>query len=615
MSGANLIGIFIFAFLLLIVVGDLRFATSSTLAANALQSPINSNASTSGQAVPSPSASSAKTPIDVGQVVRNNLDKVLVAILAALGTLFVVYFQKITSKLNTALEWIWKRFKVQRALEGRYRTNLAKELRSIQILQMAEAKNLETIYIPLKLGEWTQPAMKDSDSTSNQKTLSITQALNQFQRITIVGGPGSGKTTITSHVTASIADHTDKELGKQYFPLYVQLRRLKEFLENESYKDKSLRDFLADILDLHGFPDSRKFLDRHIGKGTCLLVLDGFDELADQTGTLQLRLAQKVSDFVALLQEKDRVIITSRAAGYEPAWFGGFQVLEMTELTLPQVMLFVNGWFAKDQERGKSLQEIIEKNGRLQLLVTTPLMLAIVCFVYQTKKSGELLLPTRRVDLYEHCVKTLVTDWDKSRGIDRKPLFSAKQIDLVLSHVALDALLTEKIDLSKKALLALIRTHLPKADRRRGEDEQFLEEVMEHTGLVREKAHDTIGFIHLTFYEYLAAQVIANKVLRGAEKKDVRAEIRDVLRNVANPRWFEPISLAAGILKGRPEIVNILYEDYKTRPTSELQILLAGCLRDADLEKSDIDPDLLLIQDTILSEVVSLAFATEQVTS
>jgi predicted NACHT family NTPase len=570
------------------------------------------------QPVPSPTATqsgAAPSQINVTQLVRNNLDKVLVAILTALGTLFVVYFQKIISKLNTAIEWVWKRFRVERALESRYRKNLAKELRSIQILQMAEAKNLETIYIPLKLGEWMPPSMKDSHSALSQKTLSLTQALDQFQRITIVGGPGSGKTTITSHATAAFADHTNKVLGRKYFPIYVQLRRLKEFLEDDSYKDKSLRDLLIDILDHHGFPDPRKFLDRHIANGTCLVILDGFDELADETGTFQLRLSQKVMDFVAILQEGDRIVLTSRVAGYEPAWFVGFQVLEMTELTLPQVMQFVNGWFAKDQERAKSLQKILEKNERLQLLVTTPLMLAIVCFVYQTKKPEEEFLPTRRVDLYEQCVKALVVDWDKSRGVNRKPIFSPKQIDTVLSHVAYDALLAEKIDFSRKALLALIRTHLPKAERMRSEDDIFLEEIMQHTGLFREKGHDTIGFIHLTFYEYLAAQIIAAKVLEGVKKKNVRSELGDVFKNLANPRWFEPVSLAAGILRGKPELVNVLYEEYKARPTTELQLLLAGCLRDADLDNADINPDLLLVQDTILSAIVGLVFAAEDVTS
>ncbi|HMM98614.1 MAG TPA: NACHT domain-containing protein [Anaerolineales bacterium] len=565
----------------------------------------------SSSPTPNPTPDPSPTPIGTSQLIKDNLDEVLVAILTVIGTLFVVYFQKIIGKLNSFFDWVWKRFKVERAIETRYRKNLARELRSIQILQMTEAKNLETIYIPLRLGKWMPPEMKEGTESINQKTLSMIEGFEQFQRITIVGGPGSGKTTITSHATAAIADNISKILGKNYFPVYVQLRRLKEFLDSEKHKDKTLRDLVSDILDQHGFSDSRKFLDRKIAEGSCLIVLDGFDELADETGALQLRLSQKIADFVGGLQDGNRVVLTSRAAGYEPAWFSGFQVLEMTELTLPQIIQFVNGWFAKDPERGKALQRILEQSERLQLLVTTPLMLAIVCFVYQTKRLEEHFLPTRRVDLYERCARTLIIDWDKSRRIDRKPNFSLKQVDTILSYIAYDALLAEKIDFSSKSLLTLIRTHLPNIERMRNEDEDFLNEVMEHTGLFREKAHDTFGFIHLTFYEYFAAQVIASKVLQGSEKKDLRSELGDILRNITNPRWFEPISLASGILRGRSELVNVLYEEYKARPTVELQLLLAGCLRDANLDEEDLGSDFLLIQDMILSEVVKIAYTAE----
>jgi len=550
---------------------------------------------------------------DIGKLLIANSDKILIAIVTALCTLMAVYFQKIIHSLNNLFSWIWKRFKVERAIETLYRKNLAKELRSIQILQMSETKNLETIYIPLKLGEWLPPTMKDSSEQRNQKFVSIAEALKQSQRITILGGPGTGKTTITSHVAASLADRSLKISNKNYFPIFIHLRRLKEFLESTNYEDKSLQDLLIEVLDHYNFPNSRKFLERQIANGTCLIILDGFDELADGVGTLQLRLSRKVSDFTTMLPEDNRIILTSRSAGYEPGWFQGFQVFEMSELSKSQALNFIEGWFTKDQEKSISLKKIINKNERLQLLVTTPLMLAIVCFVYQTRKIDDPFLPTRRVDLYEQCVRALVVDWDKSRGVDRKPTFTAKQMDLVLSHVAYDALVEEKIDFSRKAILSLIRIHLPKIDRMRNEDEKFLDEIMEHTGLFKEKAHDTIGFIHLTFFEYLAAQMIVSKIIFGIEKKDLRSEIGDVVKNLANPRWFEPICLTAGILRGRSELITVLFDEYTTHPSIELQLLLAGCLRDADLDRTDLEPGLLLIQDKILGAIVDLAISSEQV--
>lgn len=57
--------------------------------------------------------------------------------------------------------------------------------------------------------------------------------------------------------------------------------------------------------------------------------------------------------------------------------------------------------------------------------------------------------------------------------------------------------------------------------------------------------------------------------------------------------------------------MNVLYEEYKARPTVELQLLLAGCLRDANLDEEDLGSDFLLIQDMILSEVVKIAYTAE----
>jgi hypothetical protein len=131
--------------------------------------------------------------------------------------------------------------------------------------------------------------------------------------------------------------------------------------------------------------------------------------------------------------------------------------------------------------------------------------------------------------------------------------------------------------------------------------------VLQHTGLFKEKGGDVIGFLHQTFQEYLAAQVISDKVLLGVDKNDIKAEIPEVLENAINPRWYEPIALAAGILRGRTELVTILFEEAQLNPSPELDGLLALCMRDADLEDLTLDEDFLQKQDEIISGIVEIA--------
>lgn len=533
---------------------------------------------------------------------------VLTAVLTVLGTLFVVFFKKIAAATRDAADWAWRRLRVERAIEGTYLKKLAKELRFIQLFSMPEEKNLQTFYIPLRLVRWIEPDLRDQASSPVHEPMHLGEAMERHERITIVGNPGAGKTTVTSYAAAAIADHNLQINGKCYFPVYVQLRRLKEFLESKEYEAKSLVQLASEQIARYGFPEPEKFLERKLEAGECLLVLDGFDEIADREGILQLRLANKVRDLIESASAGNRTVLTSRSAGYVPAWFNGFRVLEMTELSLEQANQFISGWFGDERkDQSGALQKTLEKSDRLQLLVTNPLMLAIVCFVYSTKRPEDDFLPRRRVDLYDRCVEALIAKWDESRGVKRDAQFTPMEIETVLCHVAYDALKQERIDFSKKDLLALVRTHLPKIGRRQYEDEAFLEEVLEHTGLFKAKARDTIGFLHLTFQEYLAAKIIERKVLDGAEVKDVRAHIGDVISNAINPAWTEPIALAAGIMRGRSELVSELYALYKARSNPDLEMLLALCLRDADLEDFTIDPEYQIKRDEILSKLVETA--------
>ena len=101
---------------------------------------------------------------------------VLTAVLTALGTLFVtlfvVYFQRVVGLAQKVLVWAWNRVTVEQAVEARYRKSLARDLLTVQILQMSEPKDLQTFYIPLKLVNfvnWDSPELKETDGLGEKK--------------------------------------------------------------------------------------------------------------------------------------------------------------------------------------------------------------------------------------------------------------------------------------------------------------------------------------------------------------------------------------------------------------------------------------------------------------
>lgn len=531
---------------------------------------------------------------------------VLASVLTLAGAAVLFFSKQIGRGLRQGAVWAWERLRVERASEVLYRKRIASDLRGVQILRMSEPKNLDDFYVPLQLADWTSADLHSNPQPCSGENHSLASALGKFTRVTILGDPGAGKTTVSSYCSCAIADRRVKIGGKHYFPVYVPLRSLKSVIGEGS---DGLLPALEKSLGQYGFRGGQKYLERKLAAGECLLVFDGFDELADKTGDLQLALAQKLKTFSTSIHPDNRIVLTSRPHSYEPAWFSGFQVFELTELTLVQIEQFIDGWFGKGREQwAQALKATVREHERIQLLLTKPLMLAIVCFVYGAQGPTSPLLPNRRVDIYERCVHALITEWDRSRGIDRHSAFNPTEILAVLEQIAYHGLLHEKLEFSRRELLGLIRSFLPKVSRQQYEAESFIEEVIDHTGILKLKAHDVIGFLHRTFHEYFAAKVIESKVLQGVADKDVRGSIRDLLNNLYNPLWTEPIALAAGVMRGRSELISVLHEEYKVSPNDELLGLLGMSLRDADLEAPDRDPEVMLIQDEVFSKLVARAY-------
>ena len=210
---------------------------------------------------------------------------------------------------------------------------------------MAEPKNLESFYVPLTLATWISRDLRDDLNTVRAESTTLAAALQTISRITLVGDPGAGKTTATSHYLAALADRKVKIQKQPFLPVYIQLRNVKSALLQRD--DLTIRSLMIDSLRQYGFTAPDTLLDRKLASGQCVVVLDGFDELADKTGKTQLSLAQKVKAFTAGVHPQNRIVVTSRPYSYEPAWFTGFQVLEVRELTSEQIDIFVLGWFPK----------------------------------------------------------------------------------------------------------------------------------------------------------------------------------------------------------------------------------------------------------------------------
>ena len=151
----------------------------------------------------------------------------------------------------------------------------------------------------------------------------------------IVGPPGSGKTTLLKHLALLLAA---RKAPIRLMPVLLFLRDYAATIGANA--DIKLAELIeASLKDLP--PPARWFQDR-LGKGKCLIMFDGLDEVADPD--LRLKVVRWVERQVEVLGA-NRFLVSSRPNGYRDNPLSGFTVLQVLPFNRDQVERFVRNWY------------------------------------------------------------------------------------------------------------------------------------------------------------------------------------------------------------------------------------------------------------------------------
>jgi predicted NACHT family NTPase len=125
-----------------------------------------------------------------------------------------------------------------------------------------------------------------------------------------------------------------ENLEKQERITVPVLITLKQFLES----GKNLRDYMDDVFAQFDFPEATAFIEEDMKEGKCLILLDGFDELA--AIEKQLEVTRRIEEFTHMYH-KNRFVVTSRTAGYHNE-LKEFPALEVKEFDDKQIEISKN---------------------------------------------------------------------------------------------------------------------------------------------------------------------------------------------------------------------------------------------------------------------------------
>ena len=399
----------------------------------------------------------------------------------------------------------------------RYPEKFRKYWGKIKILpgMMDEAVSLETIYTHVQFlkgwGSYGFEGINDLEKNIDKsqrlrgfklRDISVRSGIevaNQYERLAVLGCPGSGKSTFLKKLGFEELDKSE-----YLIPVFLELKdfQLEKTIDLEKYISKKLAEF--------GIAYPNEFVKYTLKMGGFLLLLDGLDEVPEIRLSLIVKHIQEFSN----QYDKNKFVLSCRTAAYRHV-FRGFKDVVIADFDDNKIESFINNWFYEDidvrHETARTFWNYLQQpqNIAIKELARTPLMLTFLCLAYRKNQS----IPPNRSQLYEKALNIFLEDWPTEKRL-RSPVIlkrlNAELEKVMLSEIAYDSFKENKLLFSKQELTNRIAGFVSETlDAPKSLDAGvILDAIVSYQGILAEPSHNIYSFSHLTFQEYIAARYI-----------------------------------------------------------------------------------------------------------
>ncbi|MGK7928745.1 MAG: HEAT repeat domain-containing protein, partial [Spirulina sp.] len=427
-------------------------------------------------------------------------------------------------------------------------------------------------------------ALKGMREEKERTQVDWQEARKEHQRMVVLADPGMGKSTLLKQEALTVIARAKEQLEgnekteKIVIPLLFRLSKLAE-------SKKTILERIFELLR-EEYGEQWQEWDRRVSfesllreklqAGTCLLLLDALDEVPKEQ---RLDLKERLNRFAK--QYPCAMILTSRIVGYDGSFVNVGKDVEIVPFGQEQTRKYIEYWFKNAesylQDEKVSTEGLIaelEQKPQIQGLVQNPLLLSLLCSLYQTKG---LILPARRTQVYQQAVNYMLKDW--SRENERR----LQQEGWVLAKIELLEFLAYRISCQNKEIFRLedvresLRDYLEDGkaiDFQQVTIADLLEELTEEDGIIQKRSRDgdEYLFLHRTFQEYLTAAYLKREIVEDCDRG-----IALVKAHLWEYDWHETISLVVGLLdEPIPLLQSILRE--KDDIFKTLLLLAGSCI-------------------------------------
>jgi hypothetical protein len=355
--------------------------------------------------------------------------------------------------------------------------------------------------------------------SAEQNRISATQMVRgNLTRVILVGDPGSGKSTVVRKIYRDICRTAIAFPSMGMLPVLIELKNLEQFprpLDSEA-QASYLFDIVRKEVESVRTYSSDDLFSSFAGSGHLVVMLDGLDEVRTQDLDRTWQDIVALGDQLARLNSGNMLIVTTRRQLYVnlPDYFlSAFKThLTLEPFTPDEIYQFLVKWpyISNPNENIARLFRNLATQPNIQSMCATPLILAM--YVALDQLTGGENLPETRPDFYRAVTdELLVRRRSRQFGLTTGLNMLRRNRQQILGTIALEHLLDSSQSRNNLRWDSVVGIIQRLEGSSWSEAEVQLRELSRDTGLfTEERREESIRFIHLTFCEFLAGQMIAN---------------------------------------------------------------------------------------------------------
>lgn len=440
---------------------------------------------------------------------------------------------------------------------------------------------------PLEMLEAYHQSYASARTTGIEDILTIDDIIASKKHSVIVGGPGSGKSTLSRRVMQIASETGQLALRIPLSTVGLRMQAGESF--EEALEAVAPGSFNADTATL-----------RAVLRTTTILVADGLDE----SDPNRLKLAEELTKWAASDPSR-QVIVTTRPSGHNPNWFANWNHLEILPLTISAVENFTReaALIAAGSTDLKAFEldffNALESSGTATIACRNPQLLSFLIALHMS--SGTI--SGTKFELYDRIIRlamrTHLQDAHQSEDISEPLQHRVLQLiawfsitipgadeQMLVEHSA-EVLTRELAKPKLQVKLSVVQCLRALASRRILERITFLDFA-------------TYTFVHMSLVESLAAQYLAN--LTDDEL------VSSIHQYSELARFRHTLSLLGGTSKADIAISALLARSSVDDPISNGPVLASELLAEGRASENSIELVASALTERLSSPIPMVAF-------